>query len=420
MKQKILILIIITLCIKLCLLFIVNDNLSMNWDEEVNYEIATNHINGKGYTYHNPVKKEALPTAFHGSFPIFLYEFLIKSGIRKESWVIFMYALTLILFGVSILFFFKLSSLIIHNERYAFFATITYCFYPSFLYYIGTLFFYENVVTSLLIIVIYRLLSAQKTGYQKVDYFILPLAISLSCLFRPQTIAIFALILTLYLFIAIINRMYKLIPLLFLVISFTSILHIPILIKNKKLFGEYILSTQSGFEFLQGHNPYAKGSWMGKWKDPKSQFYKYAHDQIKNIDSLNEWEESKQRQKLAMKWIKENPINEILLDLTKVLIFFVPKNFEVLRAHNILNPINLLVHLSFLCLILFKCYKRDFTLDQLQLLSPIAASMALSIVFFVGYRWRYYAEPFMIIFAWQFMSLLYLHSKKDKYLTKTP
>ena len=144
---------------------------------------------------------------------------------------------------------------------------------------------------------------------------------------------------------------------------------------------------------------------MGNWTDSSNQLYKYSHSQIKNINELNELEESKARKQLGIKWIKENPIGEIKLIFRKIAIYFLPNNFEVLYGCNFLNPINLIVHVLFLCFILVKLYNRTITINELLILSPIAASIILSIVFFVGYRWRYYAEPFMIIFAWQLIHI---------------
>jgi hypothetical protein len=37
--------------------------------------------------------------------------------------------------------------------------------------------------------------------------------------------------------------------------------------------------------------------------------------------------------------------------------------------------------------------------EKTMILLPILGSLALTLIFFMGARWRYYAEPFMIIFA---------------------
>ncbi len=413
MKCKLTIIIILTITIKVILTFLVFNDFMMNPDEERNYQIAFNNQNGNGYTVYNTENKSFIQSAFHGSFTVLVYEFLLKNKIKKEIWIIFIQVFWIILFGLSINYFYKLCLHFLNNEKYALYATLTYCFYPSILIYIGILFSYENLVLPLLVIITYKLLYSFRDGFIKWDYLLIPISVSLSCLFRPQSIAIYFVVFFVYVCIVLIKKSYSLIPLLLLTFSITFLFHIPLLLKNKKMFGEYILSTQTGFELLQGHNPTARGSWMGNWQDSTNQLYQYSHSQIKNISKLNELEESKARQKVAVKWIKENPISEIKLILRKIAIYFLPKNYEVLYGSNFLNPINFFVHVFFLCFILIKLFKMVIKLDDFIIFAPIAASILLSIIFFVGYRWRYYAEPFMIIFAWQFILLL-----KDKFYRK--
>ena len=43
--------------------------------------------------------------------------------------------------------------------------------------------------------------------------------------------------------------------------------------------------------------------------------------------------------------------------------------------------------------------KKQFSYKNLIILSPIIGSIAVSLLFFIGYRWRYYAEPFLILTA---------------------
>ena len=118
MKRKLTIIIILALATKLILLLIVNKELKMNPDEERNYQIAFNHQNGNGYTVYDTEKNSFTLTAFHGSLPVFIYEFLIKYGIKKEIWVLFTYAFSLILFALSINYFYKLCLLFLDNEKY--------------------------------------------------------------------------------------------------------------------------------------------------------------------------------------------------------------------------------------------------------------------------------------------------------------
>lgn len=406
MKYKLIIIIILAISAKIILHFLIIKNLSMNPDEERNFQIALNNQNGIGYTVYDIEKNRFIQTAFHGSFTVFTYELLIKTGIKKEIYVLSVYILSMILFGLSIYYFHKLCLKFIDNIRFALLATVTYSFYPSILFYIGTLFFYENFALSLLVITIYKLLSAIKDGFKTLDYLVIPFAVTLSCLFRPQTIVIYFVISFVFCLVVIFKKKYSTIPLVILSFILAFTFHIPIFLKNKKMFGEYVLSTQFGFELLQGHNPTAKGSWMGNWKDSTNQLYQYSNTHIKNIKELNELEESKARKQLALKWIKDNPWEEIKLLVRKLAIYFLPRNYEVLNGSDKLNPINLLTHIFFICFILIQVFKRAITFNELLIFSPIVASILLSVVFFVGYRWRLYAEPFMIIFAWKFISLI--------------
>lgn len=378
----------------------------MNPDEEQNFQIALNHHQGNGYTLFDTDEQAFVPTSFHGSFPVFTYGFLLETGITKKSWILFVYVLSLILFGLSIHYFYKICLRFLHNQKFALWATITYCLYPSTLYYIGALFTYENMVLPILIIVFYRLLRSFDEGFGVSDYLLIPVMITLSCLFRPQTIAVYALLLLVYMVIAVRNRSFKWVPIMLItaVVAFAS--HVPILMKNKKMFGEYALSTQTGYEFLQGHNPTARGSWSSNWKDSSNVLYQYVHSEIENIHELNEWEEGKARKQLALDWMTKHPVDELKLTIRKLAIYFLPKNYDFLPGANAINPINLLIHLLFMAAVLLSVIKRSITPDKLFLFTPIAASIILSVVFFVGFRWRYYAEPFMIVFAWYFILAL--------------
>ena len=414
MKKGLIVLTVLTVAVKIILLFAVNKDLRMTSDETRNYELAVNHQRGIGYAYFSTLKNEMVPSAFHGSFPIFVYEFFIKKGIKIEVWVVLVYSLSIILFIISIEFFYRLSLWFLKDERYAFFATITYCFYPSVLFYVGTLFLYENLALPILVIVLYKLLIGIKNGFSRTDYFLIPVIISLSSLFRPQTIPIYALIFAVYGFIILAHRNYRLISILFLSIILVFVVQIPGLVKNKKIFNEYILNTQQGFELLQGHNPAAKGSWNRNFEQSGNPLYIYSHDQIADLDKMNEWEESKARRQLAIKWIKENPMSEIKLCARKLAIYFLPQNYEVLSTSQVMNPINLAVHLLFICCLIVYLCRWTFTVENFFLLAPIAGSVILSLIFFVGYRWRYYAEPFMIIFAWQFLAIIFDWFKKKR------
>lgn len=413
MNINVILLIFTAVLLKILLLFSSPNRFVLNPDEEGNYRIAQNYINGKGYSIYDTSVKEYKPTSFHGSFSIFIYKLLIQNGITKKSWVYFIFILTVLLYGASIYYFHKFCVLFLKNDLLALLSTITYSFYPSIIYFIGSLFFYENLVLPILVIVVYRLMAAANGAFAKFDFLTLPLAVAISCLLRAQLIAVYALVFLVFSIIIIKQKRVKMAFPVLLSLVLTAIVHIPLLMKNKNQFGVYILSTQSGFEFLQGHNPTARGSWMGNWQKPESELYQYAHSEINNLKSLNEYEESEARKKLGINWIINNPLSEFKLGLRKLILFFIPQNFEVLDGYKIFNPINMLVHIFFICYFIGMILYKKMINDVAIIISPIIGSILLSIVFFVGYRWRYYSEPFMIILAWRF--ILDLKSKFHKW-----
>ena len=390
--------------IRLLLLFYNNPNLIMNIDEESNYEVATNHFKGRGYTYFDVEKNAYLPTAFHASFTIFLYEnLLLKNHIHKRYWLVFCNIVSALLLGLSIFYFYQLSLLFV-EQKLAYFSTFAYCIFPSVLYYIGTLFWYEQMVLSLLIMTIYWVLKSLTQKLSVFEMVGMALCIILSSLLRIQTIAIFAPLIAFLIVFLVYNKQYQS-SLIYLSISLLALVsHYPSLQKNKLLYGSYILSTQTGYEILQGHNPYAKGSWMGNWLLPNSALYQYSHQKIPHLETLNQYEEGKARKELAIQWMKENPVDEIKLTLRKLMLFFLPRNFEFLPFNQFPNPINFIFYAGFLGYFVFAVRKKmqDWDINKTIILIPILGSIALTLVFFMGARWRYYAEPFMIIFAFMF------------------
>jgi hypothetical protein len=74
-------------------------------------------------------------------------------------------------------------------------------------------------------------------------------------------------------------------------------------------------------------------------------------------------------------------------------------NYEVLPGHRLINPVNAFVYLFFVLGTGWLLLRRDLRSVDAQLMAPILGSLALTLVFFMGARWRYYAEPFMVVYA---------------------
>jgi hypothetical protein len=407
--------------VRATLLFYNNPNLVMNFDEESNFRVAmSNHI-GKGYTYNNYPSKVRKKTAFHSSFPIFTYEFLIKQKIKKKQWVVFCNLASSILLSISIVVFFKLCKYIF-IPQIAFYTTLLYCIFPSILYYIGTLFWYEQIFLSVLVFIVYYLFKLIAVGkLNPLNWLILSICAVVSSLFRLHTLPIILLLFFCTAMFLALKHQIKNTLILILLSVIVLLSHVPSLQKNHALFGSYIISTQFGYEVLQGHNPHARGSWMGDFLKPDNILYKYAHENINSLDSLNEYDEGKARLKLSISWMSENPLNDLRLEMRKLVLFFAPFNFEFLPFHHFFNPINLIVYVGFLIFILLLVSKKIKTesWQTLILLIPIFCSIVLTLLFFMGARWRYYAEPFMIIFAvLSFQHFYFLYRNKTNRCTQ--
>jgi len=374
-------------------------------DEKRNYEIASNYLSDFGYSIKNE-SGDYITTAFHSSFPVFIYTYLITNGIKIEYWTLFIQFLSMILYAFSIISFYRIINLFTNSWKRSVLASSVYAFYPSIIYYIGSLFLYENIVLPIIIILTNRLLIILKhktISFTEIGF--ISLLVIISILIRPQVAPIyFGLFLTFTLTIFsnnlgnYHNLMKSSILLNFFIIIVIFLTHIPILKKNYSMFGHYIISTQVGFSLLEGHNPYARGSWSSEGLSDK-----YAFMIMPKITEMNEYEGSQARKKIALNWIINNPLAEVILALRKTAIFFLPKNYSIgkniLPYSDIFNPVNFIVHFLFLLSVLRMCLRiRELELTELIVLSPVVFSILLSLVFFVGYRWRLWAEPFMIAY----------------------
>ena len=180
-------------------------------------------------------------------------------------------------------------------------------------------------------------------------------------------------------------------------IKFTNLINkfpVDIIIGSRFNYSDYTRSHNIANKFGNyiGANKFARGSWDGTGK-VTNQF-------IDNLDNnLNDLEIGKIYISEGIKWIQNNPSDYFILQIKKIAIYFLPQNYSILPLNRIYNPLNLLIHLGFLIFIINVLIKKDFTYRNFIIISPIIGSLLISILFFVGYRWRYYAEPFIILTA---------------------
>ncbi|MGV3589016.1 MAG: hypothetical protein ACO1OF_18575 [Adhaeribacter sp.] len=381
------------------LLYYNSHTLDLNPDEYPNYHLAENWLQGKSYTRYDPVTQTEKAFAFYATFPVWVYALFLQLHINIAFWVLLVHVVALGLYAVAIFYFYKTLALFITNEKIRFWGAVIYAIYPSTLFYIGSLFWYENITMPLMVIVLYYLVLLLQN--QKIPTAItisMPVAVTLSILFRGQLLFIYFLIFSVFLghFWQRVRHnspnwragLFICSATLLLVISS----HIPILVKNYRLFGGILLSTQPGFELLQGHNPYADGKWTMAWTDPGEPLYDYTIARVPNLHQLDQYTESRIRAKLALAWIKQNPTEELKLIGQKLKVYFTPDNSPFYPGthtpgYNWLNPINFLVHGLFLIALLFAIFKNKyfgFNATEMFFLTPILASILLCLVFFLA------------------------------------
>lgn len=404
---------------------------AVNPDELLIAEVAINYHKGLGYVSSMEIisKEKYQKTALRPSFPVFTHIFLmswyqklnLEQSIElstRNSYFLFYGAIiqifSLLLFISALLSFQSIASFYFQgNTKWVLLTTIFFGVYPSVLLYVGGLTNYENIAMPLIIVTFRLVLKAFENPVNGKHIILVTFAVVWATLVRPQTFFVFFFIFLWIIAWGIFKKKLLINKLLLggILSIFIFLANLPALLKNKELFGKYLVSTQIGFSFFEGHNPFARGSWCGDCGiNPERPVFKYVREQIKDFENLNEFERSNALKDLAWQWIKENPLQEIILTFRKIAIYFLPYNSD----HNYFNPLNLFVHLGFLSFVFFSFWKRNFTKETILLLTPIIGSIVLSIIFFVGYRWRYYAEPFMIIAAMLFVKNI-LTSKIKNY-----
>ncbi|MDB5262902.1 MAG: hypothetical protein JWQ14_2183 [Adhaeribacter sp.] len=415
--------------IRASLLFYNSRTLELNPDEYPNYHLAENWLQGKGYTRFDPATQKNKSFAFYATFPIWVYALFLHFKISISYWVLLVQLAALFLYSLSIFYFYKTLSLFISSASIRLWGMVVYAVYPSTLFYIGSLFWYENITMPILVIVFYYLLLLLQN--QKIPPFIavlIPIGVALSILFRGQLLIIYFIIFSVFIFLLFgpsrENRRYvktgHTVSLTLLILVIFS--HVPIVIKNYKMFGGIMLSTQPGFELWQGHNPFANEKWTMDWTDPGEPLYDYTIARLPNLHQLDQYTESRERAKLARDWLKQNPTEELFLIGRKLKLYFTPDNSPFypgtsLPGYNWPNPLNIAVHGLFFTALIFAMVKNKyfgFSPIETFCFTPIVATILLCLVFFFGHRWRFYAEPYLIFFGFLFLQKLkdYRHTRR--------
>ncbi|MCB2410466.1 hypothetical protein [Hymenobacter lucidus] len=397
--------------LKLVLQLSLNPGLEWNYDERRNGRIADNYLAGRGYVSLDPVRQVLRPDSFHASFPVFVYIGWQKAGLPKHYFTLLVFAMSIGAYLLGIIYIARTLAYFGVAPPGAWSGALLWAVYPSVVYYIGAYMWYENLALPLLILVVYKLL--RQLGGRALswpDTVLVAASVTVSCLLRGYLLAVYGLLFLVWLTLLLrqsrpAQRNAWQVALLTLALLVGA--HAPIFLKNYRLFQAWTLSNQAGFELLQGHNSVTQGRFMFDWDERTSPFDQYVRAHIPRLDSLSQYQESQARAALALRWIWENPAAEARLWLRKTLLFFAPENFIADAPRTSYNIVTGLVHLAFLGTVLLVLARyRGLRLRRVDvlLLTPLVAVWLLSIVFFVGFRWRYFAEPALLLYpiiVWQ-------------------
>jgi len=411
-RAKIVFIIFGLLCLFLKIYFISisNPHLLFCYDEQRNYTIAANHAQGKGYgIYDEKMANHYRLSAFHTSSTVFLDQFLISAHIPQRTAVIVFYILSTTLYLLAVFYFYRILQTLAVPPAITYTATAIFALYPSVTYAVGPIYHYDNIVMPLHVINFYYLLQwIKRRPVTLTNKVLLLLSITLCCFLRSQVLVLYFLTGCLLLFIYLKNLVTTKhadlhIPIFLTGLAISIVLvYIPTLIKNKSMFNAYIISTQSGYEFLQGHNGFQKGNFKTPYPNTPLNLYVRSREPL--IDSMDEYTESKVRSQLAWEWIKAHPGKECFYILKKTARYFMPENANLSHIKSVFryHPFNIFVHFVFIVSILLLLLKHRSVLYSQEVLLlgiPVIASILLSVIYFFDFRLRYHAEPFIIILA---------------------
>ena len=396
---------VLLLVIRLALNLGLNPGLEWNYDERRNGRIADNYLAGRGYVSVDPERKQLRPDSFHASFPVFVYVGWSRTGLPRHYLTLLVYAAAAGLYAVGGLYAQRTLRYGGLAPSAAWAGAGLWAVSPGVVYYIGAFWWFENLALPLLLLVVYKL--QRLHGGRPLrwpDALLITASVVLSCLLRGYLLAVYGLLFAVFLGLMSWRPARQQRAAWGLSLGLLLALglgHVPILLKNHRMFGAYTLSNQAGFELLQGHNSVTQGRFMFDWDERQGPFDQFVRRHIPQLDSLDQYQESQARARLARQWVAAHPAEEIRLWLRKTALFFSPENFIADAPRTPWNPFTALVHLAFfaaLFLTLARYRGLHFRAADALLLTPLLAVWLLSLVFFVGFRWRFFAEPALLFF----------------------
>lgn len=346
-----------------------------------------------------------------------------KTNTYYKTYAIIVNYITLIFYLLSIPFFMYLAKSIgIENQNLLNFTTGLYLIFPSTFIYMGCVPLYENICLPFSVIGISYLLKLvlRQVKSSFIVFIAVSLMITIGVLLRPQSLIPTLMVLLVFGIFVLIQTKKEGITYNKACWKFIGVFAIVFLISqsfifstNYKYFNKFFYTNRAD-AFMWGHYDLAKGSWDGSVDLKGSDGYIYERKIIPGFDAMSEVEQNSAQKNIAINWIKNNFSKELKLQLKKVAIFFMPYNFDYLKF----NFSMFFVHLGFFMFLVLAVIKRKLIMNNKAVLFSLAwviGVLTVNVLFFVEYRIKYFADPYMLIFCIFILNFYFLKLKSHIY-----
>lgn len=301
------------------------------------------------------------------------------------------YAVPNVLLSTATIYIVYLISLeIFENKKISNITAIITTFYPFFNFYSISILTETIYIFFLYLSFLFGIRFIKNFGLK--NLFLFALFFTIDTLTRFQNLGIYPFVLTLFIYFAYKNKR-KILPII-AVFSVTFVLVMtPWWLRNMNVFGKFVLTSQgySGHVFYAGNNPLNKsGGGIGGVDVDYSQF-----DNIKDLEKKDkaEW-------KVGIEWIKNNPLDWIVLEFRKCKRFFSLTFYANGYNKWYYNLTSIMSYGVVLILFLYSLFfiKQYFKLLSIMFLYSILTT-GIYMLFIASIRYRLPLEPFMIIVA---------------------
>ena len=377
-KNIIFYLIVISLLMKTIILFILG---AKPFSDGLGYIQTAKEIFENGFLYTNDNLIDAPITPYIYSFFVPLSKIM---GINA-------YALPNILLSTATIYIIYLITLeVFENKKIANIAAIITTFYPFFNFYSISILTETVYIFFLYLSILFGIRFIKYFKYK--DLILFTFFFTIDSLTRFQNLGMYPFILLLFIYFSYKNKK-KILPIVSILCVVFVLTMTPWWIRNINVFGKFVVTSEgySGQVFYAGNNPMNKtGGGIG---GIDVDYSKFKH--IKDLDKRD-----KAMWKAGINWIKNHPLDWIILECRKFKRFFSLTFYTPQYNKWYYNIISILSYGVILILFLYSLFFIKPYFKKLSLMFLISLlTVGVYMVFIASIRYRLPIEPFMIIVA---------------------